>query len=155
LFARQRWYNRSARRVPLRAKMVNIRYMASKAFLAILVSGSTLCSAYAAEPPLPAYDPGQYAAPVDAGPAKVPPTALAAPPVFAAPPVQGAPPPGATDLAVPGNPDLSMPQVTFRNLLTTLRVPQPAADQYSTPDTTSSYSTIAPTDPAQRDTALP
>jgi hypothetical protein len=143
--------------------MANIRYIASRAFLAVLVGGSTFCGASAAEPPLPAYDPaqynapdpGQYAAPLDAGPAKVPPTALAAPPIFAAPPVQDAPAPGAPDLAVPGIPDLSMPQVTFRNLLTTPRAPQPAADQYSTPDTTSSYSTTAPTDPAQRDTALP
>jgi hypothetical protein len=130
--------------------MADTHSIACTALVALLVSAGMLRGASAAVP-LEPYDPGAYGVPLDDAPGNKPPNTLLAPPNQPGPARDAnAPDPGAT-----GKLNVTMPEVTFGNLLTQLRTPPPAADssnQYSTPDTTSSYSTSAPTDPTQQDT---
>jgi hypothetical protein len=131
--------------------MAHTSSIASKALIAIVLCAGTFASAVAAEP-LPAYDPGQYGARLDA-PKGTPPVGLGSPAKPTGPDAN-APDPGLT-----ANLNLSMPDVTFRNLLTRLQTPARTADPFSqnaTPDTTSSYSASQPPPvPAQQDLATP
>jgi len=131
--------------------MAQICSIASKILVTVMVCASTFSGASAAQP-LPAYDPGQYNnTPLNAPPQGLPQAGLATPPN------PNGPAPDAADPAVAGNLNLSMPDVNFRNLLTKLQAPaSDLQNQYSTPDTTSSYSTSQPPPgPAQRDLATP
>jgi len=136
---------------PLRVKMAHTCSIASKALVAVLLCTGIFSDAFAAEP-LPGYDPGQYGTRLDA-PKGMPPVGLAAPAKPAGPA------PNAGDPGIAGNLNLSMPDVTFRNLLTRLQAPARTADplgQNSTPDTTTSYSASQPPPgPAQHDLATP
>src|SRR5690242_13231382 len=96
--------------------------IASKAVIAVLLWAGT-AAAYAADP-LPAYDPSQYGTRQDAAKG-TPPVGLAAP----AKPTGTAP--NAADAGIAGGLNLSMPDVTFRNLLTRLQAPAPTTDPLS------------------------
>lgn len=128
--------------------MADTHSIACTALVAILVCAGMLRGASAAQPIQP-YDPGAYSVPLDDAPGNKPPATLQAPPNQQGPALgTNVPDPGAT-----GNLNVAMPEVTFRSLLTQLQTPLPAADsrnQYSTPDTTSPYSTSQPTDPTQQ-----
>lgn len=131
--------------------MAHICSTVSKTLIAVLLWTGTASGAFAADP-LQAYDPTQYGTNPDV-PKDMAPVGLAAP----ANPT--GPAPNAADAGIAGNLNLSMPDVTFRNLLTKLQTPAPTGDtlsQNSTPDTTSSYSASQPPPgPAQHDPATP
>lgn len=161
LFARQWWCTWSRyTSVPLRVIMAHPCSIVSSTFVAALLCTGAFPVAFAAEPPpayaqgQPAYDPRQYNPSLNTPPQGMPAVGLAVP---AKPP---GPTPDAADPGIAGNLNLSMPDVTFRNLLTKLQAPAPtAADsltQNTTSDTTSSYTASQPPpDPAQHGLAAP
>jgi hypothetical protein len=161
LFARRWWctWSRYAT-VPLRVLMTHTCSVVSVTLVAALLCTGAYPVAYAADPlpayaqGQPAYDPGQYNPSLNTPPQGMPGVGLAVP----AKPT--GPAPDAADPGLAGNLNLSMPDVTFRNLLTKLQAPaQTAADslsQNTTPDTTSSYTASQPPpDPAQHGLAAP
>ena len=117
--------------VPLRVLMTHTCSVVAVTLVAALLCTGAYPVAFAAEPlpayaqGQPAYDPGQDNPGLNTPPQGMPGVGLAVP----AKPT--GPAPDAADPGIAGNLNLSMPDVTFRNLLTKLQAPAPTAARFA------------------------